>query len=181
MFAIFIDGGYLDKILKKIGKPALDFSVLLSKLTEVQGEELLRTYYYNCMPYQGSPPSKEEQERYKKAMGFREALERTPCFEYRLGTIQRIPTESGYQFRQKGVDMMMGIDMVTMSYKRVVDSVVLVTGDSDFVYAIQSVKDAGVKTTLCYSGSQRPNTSLLKTSDMRLDLDEIIEKSVHSG
>lgn len=37
--------------------------------------------------------------------------------------------------RQKGVDMKIGLDIATFSYKRLVDQIVLISGDSDFVPA----------------------------------------------
>lgn len=40
-----------------------------------------------------------------------------------------------YEVSQKGVDMRIGLDIASLSYKRMVDRIVLVTGDADFVPA----------------------------------------------
>ena len=40
-----------------------------------------------------------------------------------------------YKAKQKGVDMRIGLDIATLSYKKLVDKIVLISGDSDFVPA----------------------------------------------
>jgi uncharacterized LabA/DUF88 family protein len=47
--------------------------------------------------------------------------------------------------RQKGVDMRIGLDIASMTLKRQVDTVVLVTGDSDFVPAAKLARREGVE------------------------------------
>jgi uncharacterized LabA/DUF88 family protein len=47
--------------------------------------------------------------------------------------------------RQKGVDMRIGLDIATMALKRQVDTIVLVTGDSDFVPAAKLARREGVE------------------------------------
>ena len=51
--AIFIDGGYLEEVLIKKGKPKIDFKKLSEKLSNKM--TLLRTYYYTAMPHQIKP------------------------------------------------------------------------------------------------------------------------------
>ena len=61
--AVFIDGGYLMKVLKEeFGSPGVDFKKLAE---EMAGDhDIFRAYYYNCMPHQGTTPTVEEQQRY---------------------------------------------------------------------------------------------------------------------
>lgn len=47
--------------------------------------------------------------------------------------------------RQKGVDMRMGVDITTLTLKRQVDTIILVTGDSDFVPAAKVARREGVE------------------------------------
>ena len=49
---------------------------------------------------------------------------------------------------QKGVDMRLGLDLVEMALKRLVDKVVLVSDDSDFVPAIKMARREGVDVIL---------------------------------
>lgn len=47
--------------------------------------------------------------------------------------------------RQKGVDMRIGLDISTVTLKRQVDTIVLVTGDSDFIPAAKIARREGVE------------------------------------
>lgn len=59
------------------------------------------------------------------------------------------PDELGYgdvffDFRQKGVDMKIGLDIASLAYKRLVDQIILVAGDSDFVSAAKLARREGI-------------------------------------
>jgi len=45
---------------------------------------------------------------------------------------------------QKGVDMKIGLDIASMAYKRQVDQIVLISGDSDFVSAAKLARREGI-------------------------------------
>lgn len=49
-----------------------------------------------------------------------------------------------YDVRQKGVDMRIGLDIASLAYKRQVDPIVLVAGDSDFVPAAKLARRGGI-------------------------------------
>jgi uncharacterized LabA/DUF88 family protein len=49
-----------------------------------------------------------------------------------------------YSIRQKGVDMRLGLDIASLSYKRQVDQIILVAGDSDFVPAAKLARREGI-------------------------------------
>lgn len=53
-----------------------------------------------------------------------------------------------YDVRQKGVDIKMGIDIASLSYKKLADCVVLITGDSDFVPASKLARREGLDVVL---------------------------------
>lgn len=46
--------------------------------------------------------------------------------------------------RQKGVDMKIGIDIASLSYKKQVDQIILIAGDSDFVPAAKLARREGI-------------------------------------
>ena len=46
--------------------------------------------------------------------------------------------------QQKGVDMKIGLDIATLSYKKQVDQIILIAGDSDFVPAAKYARREGV-------------------------------------
>ena len=49
-----------------------------------------------------------------------------------------------YGVSQKGVDMRIGLDIAAMAFKRQVDQIVLVAGDSDFVPAAKLARREGI-------------------------------------
>ncbi len=49
-----------------------------------------------------------------------------------------------YECRQKGVDMRIGLDISSLSYKKLVDQIILVSGDSDFVPAAKLARREGI-------------------------------------
>lgn len=55
-------------------------------------------------------------------------------------------TEADFAFsaQQKGVDMRIGIDIASVTYKKQVDQIILISGDSDFVPAAKMARREGV-------------------------------------
>jgi uncharacterized LabA/DUF88 family protein len=51
-------------------------------------------------------------------------------------------------FEQKGVDMRIGIDVATLALKRIVDRVVLISGDTDMIPAMKLARREGVQVVL---------------------------------
>ncbi|MFQ6135010.1 MAG: NYN domain-containing protein [Nitrososphaerales archaeon] len=144
--AVFIDGGYLSKVLEReFGKAKVDLLKFSEELAK--GTDRLRTYYYNCMPYQSNPPTEEERKRFAAMDRYLYALRKLPRFEVRMGRLAYF----GGQFFQKRVDIMLAVDLVRMSWGKQIGKAILVTGDSDFVPAVYAAKDAGVVTHLYYS------------------------------
>lgn len=47
-------------------------------------------------------------------------------------------------FEQKGVDMRIGLDIASLAYKKQVDQIVLISGDSDFVPAAKLARREGI-------------------------------------
>lgn len=70
---------------------------------------------------------------------------------------------------QKGVDMMMGIDMTSLALKRLVSTVVLATGDSDLVPAMKLARTEGLR--VCLVTFRRSTTQ----SDLSIHNDCLLE------
>ena len=54
-------------------------------------------------------------------------------------------------FEQKRVAVLLSVDLVRMSWDHQIQKAIVLSGDSDFVPAVQAAKDAGVLTHLFYS------------------------------
>ncbi len=138
--AIFIDGSNLYHALKSnFGRNDLYFSGFMAKLCG--SRPLFRTYYYNVLQDQTKWP-----ETHKEQQDFLEVLRKTPYLEVRLGrtkVAQGIPIE-------KGVDVMLATDLLYFAWNNSYDVAILVSGDSDFGYALQAVKNMGKHVEVAY-------------------------------
>jgi len=145
---VLIDGGYLAKVLESVfHRPPFDFKNFSDALCQNVNCERVRTYYYHCRPYQSDPPTISERNRYAEWMKFEKYLKKIPRLDFRAGRLQKI----GRTFRQKGVDVCLSVDLVKLSCKGIIDKAILITGDSDFVPAVNVAKEEGIVTVLYYS------------------------------
>jgi uncharacterized LabA/DUF88 family protein len=170
--AIFIDGGYLDHVLGDLslfGK--VDYKAFADALKG--NGDLLRAYYYHCLPWQSAVPTVQESQRFANMQKFLAAIDRTPRYMVRQGKL----AHRGYRqdgspvFEQKQVDILLATDIVLLSAKRQVTEIVIVSGDSDFLPAVKIARDEGVVVRLAHgTGSNRPHNELWNMADERLEL-----------
>jgi len=173
---IFIDGGYLREYLKrKFGNDTLSFEGFQDLIIflihhvqygKIQGE-LIRTYYYDAIV--------DETEKDKRQLQklFFSKLSLAPFCTVRLGRL--VKTREGY--RQKGVDILMAIDMLTKAYENHYEIAILVAGDGDFVELVEAVKDTGKRVY----GAYIPNhisKELVERFDVSITLTEEILKNL---
>jgi uncharacterized LabA/DUF88 family protein len=172
--AVFLDAGYIDKVVKSdFGEARIDYQKLVQALAVP--DELLRAYYYNCLPYQSPNPTQPEKERYAKAHRFVTALKGLPRFEVRLGRLAKrgIDANGNPIFIQKRVDCMVGVDMALLAGKGKITNVAIFSGDSDLIPAIEAVKREGVLITLWHGSFGRdsaPSRELFEMADERRQL-----------
>ena len=179
--AAFIDGAYFEKILRDdFGQPRIDYQKLSASMsTDV---DHLRTYYYNCLPYMSPTPTEEELERLQNRQRFYHALERIDRFEVRLGKLAlRGNMDTGnYYFEQKGVDVLLAVDMTALAMKRLVTHVSVLTADDDFVPALRLVKQEGVIIRLFHYPRTSQAHDLWTVADERVVIDSNFVQSLRS-
>jgi uncharacterized LabA/DUF88 family protein len=161
---IFIDGSNMYHSLKSHFKRAdLDIGRFCNKLLDKR--RLVRTYYYNA-----KVGMKEEPERYKDQQKFFTSIAAIPYTELRLGRLvyNNWPNSPPYE---KGVDIQLATDMITHSFKNNYDVTVLVAGDTDYVGALQAVKDNGKNVEVALFGKERTSLQLRKVSDRVVTID----------
>ena len=134
--------------------------------------DLLRTHYYHCLPYQSSPPTDEQQERFKGKRRFFDALTRLDRFQVRLGRLVfQGQTDQGKPiYQQKGVDLMLGLDLALLSSKHRVTHAALVAGDGDFVPAVKIAKREGIVMHLFHGPLATTSRELWLAADERIEL-----------
>ncbi|MGA8574953.1 MAG: NYN domain-containing protein [Candidatus Cybelea sp.] len=178
--AIFIDGGYLDHMLRdEFAAARIDYEKFAAWLA---GDcDLLRSYYYHCLPFQSNPPTDEERRRFSSAQSFFARLSMIPRFHVREGKLAfrgRDAATGRLILEQKRVDLMLGLDMALLAAKRQVTDVVLVSGDSDLLPAVEAVKSEGVLFRLYHGTLQRPHADLYAAADERNAITQDIINSI---
>lgn len=143
---------------------------------DLQSASVFRVYFYDAPPFEGSATnpidgtilnfSGTQQARDNQAL--LQSLEVQKNFAVRRGVLTRTGWKLGKSamkslsrnvrpitardlapdMGQKGVDMRIGLDIAWLSLKRIVESVVLVTGDSDFVPALKFARKEGIRVYL---------------------------------
>ena len=131
--AVFIDGSNLyHALMENCGRMDLDFGNFIAKICG--SSQLYRAYYYNILQ-----DSDRRGHAYQEQQKFLSTLYSTNQLEVRLGTSKY----RGDVMVEKGVDIMMATDILQYAWKDLYDVALLVSGDGDFAYAIQTVKDFG--------------------------------------
>jgi len=168
--AIFIDGSNLYHALRdNCGRTDLNFTEFQNRLCGTR--QLFRTYYYNIRQDAGQRPDghREQQE-------FLDILQKTPYLEVRLGTTklsQGIPVE-------RGVDIMLATDLLNFAWNDLYDVAILVSGDGDYTYALQSVKNMGKHVEVAYFESNI-SKELMEVADNRHPLNRNYFKGFWRG
>lgn len=131
--AIFIDGSNLYHSLQEnCGRFDVDFAALGQRLAG--DRDLLRIYYYNVLR-----DSERDPQAYQDQQKFLTALHNTPYMETRLGSSKM----RGQVAVEKGVDIMVATDLLKFAWDDLYDVAILVSGDGDFAYAVETVKNMG--------------------------------------
>lgn len=145
--------------------------------------ELVRTYmYFTAFPE--SHPNCGSQ----KVITDHLESERVSRIETRFGRLgnkieEKVTcTKCDHKFKakalgQKGVDVNIAADMVDLAYKNAFDSAILVSGDSDFVPAIQYVKSLGkIVGVASFRNRVSEEQEIMKIADVRIYLDEFLNE-----
>ena len=191
--AIFIDGGYVEKLAHRLFEGRADYERLAEQVTSAVNDataepvDLLRTFYYAAPPYQSSPPTDDERERYAGFRRFQTALTSIPRFEARFGRLQRQGTRSDGSpiFGQKQVDLLLGLDIALLSGKQQITHAALIAGDRDLVPAVELAKREGVSVWLFHGPSVAADNQtstysreLWQVADDRREIDRAFWDSV---
>ena len=190
--AVFVDGGYLDSLsLIEFGE-RVDLAKLGGEIRQVVDSktpdniELLRTFYYDCLPYQSNPPTPEEAARFSKKRGFFSALKYLERFVLREGRLafRGLDIDRKPIFQQKRVDLLLGLDFALLSGKKQITHAAVIAGDSDLLPAFKVAKEEGILVWLFHGpkvsrkdGFSTFASELWQEADERYEIDSaFIEK-----
>lgn len=173
--AVVVDGGFTKKIFQKYFKssdvPTANQIVELSHELLSSDEELFRIYYYDCPPFGKKlykPITKDvfkDEKLINRGNKYIRELSLKNNIAYRSGELKFMgwslrnfklkeiklePRELKDDdffpvFRQKRVDMKIGLDIAWLSIRKIVDRIILIAGDSDFIPAMKLARIEGVQ------------------------------------
>jgi len=144
----FIDGSNVYKGVRHLyeGRRPPDFDYLRLCRVLARNRNLVRIFFYGAVKKQ-----QEDPEAYRRTNLFLDSLRRIPLCSLRMGTLSK----RGDTYVEKGVDMLLAIDMIRLARLDQYDTAILISGDGDFVEAVREVHEIGKHVELaCFSESQ---------------------------
>jgi len=181
---LMIDGGFLRVAAKKARiRYDPNFIEAFSKICPAVDEELFRSLYYDCAPYQGHQnlPVSGLTQTFSDSGQWLQDLAKKELIAVRLGVLKfrgyklkRTPvagvaalTDTDFRpdFEQKGVDMRIGLDIASYSALRCVDRIGLVTADTDCVPAMKLARKSGVQVILIALPGETTPSELAQHAD----------------
>ncbi len=163
--AIFIDGGNMFHAIN-----AMKIKINYKKLIDILKKDrwLLRAYFYTGVPSGDLP--KEIREQLKKQQGFLNELQNLGI---KVKTIPLKKTPEGYI--EKGIDILIATDMISLAFKDGYDTAILVSGDSDFVPVVEKIQELGKRVETA-AFKKTSSYELRRVSDEFILLDNIKHK-----
>ena len=165
--AVFVDGANLYHSIKSYYKGVLDYGVLLR--AAVAGRDLLRATFYIV--------EKQETEETPGGTGARSFVYNLNRFGYKVRskplTVHESVTPEGEKTVTHKGDWDMGIVVDMMRLAGHADAYVLVSGDGDYVEAIEYLQSEKGLRVEAISATQCTSQALLDVCDLHTDLGDI--------
>ena len=164
--SIFIDGSNLYHSLDGV---KIDYEKLIKELVK---NRILTNIFYYIAPLD----IKSNEEKYWKHQKFLAKLEKIDGFKVVLCTLRKYENKDGtFGFDVKGDDVYLANDMLVGAYENLYDTVILVSGDEDFVPVINTLKRLNKKTENAFF-TKTSSKKLRKLCDKVINLSVIIDK-----
>jgi len=171
---IFIDGSNLFRCFKRY-HPNVRYSV--SKLVETLSENkrLIRPYYFGS---ERVPPIEgqigfQNQLRYAGIdVTIRPLKIRTKAMDCPYEKTRKCESTTEIE---KGVDVALVTKMISFGFKDTYDTAILVSGDADYVEAIQQIRDLGKRVEIA-AFPEATSPSLRKVADKFINLHDLVER-----
>jgi len=146
---VFIDNAYLIRLKNYFFKGSFRYSLreFIENLARKNNFSILKIYLYDAPPFQSRYPT-EKENKMKEDYDRFVSLFRKEDIIVREGRTQRLKVDDSFIYKQKGVDMLLGIDMVGATKEFNLEGVILLSGDSDFVPVVEKLKSLKTKVIL---------------------------------
>ncbi len=174
---LFIDGAYLRINIRELFNTKdidqqIEYQKLYSQLVGylIEGlirPQLVRAYYYDAIPQD------QNDERYKPQKEYTDRIDRIDFYEVRLARVKWSEKEG---YKQKGVDILLSIDMLGKAYEDQYEWAMLLSGDDDYVDLVKAVKNRG-KRVYGFYFEKHASKELLDSFDRRTLITTDLAKS----
>lgn len=184
--AVFVDWENVRKVFFEGASPSLDYNrpeildhFIISFLES--DEELFRIFLYVSEPvreayYKGKQLDFSSHEAYKRHVEFIRNIGTQDYYAIRKGKLKfRGYKEGKPDFVQKGVDMLMGLDIAHVSYRRIVDRILILSADTDVIPAMKTARINGVQVVAGICKDIHIKVSL---SELKVHADIVRERSI---
>jgi uncharacterized LabA/DUF88 family protein len=160
----------------------------------ISTDVLFRTFYYTCRPFgetredpNGNKINFGTTPQYIATTAFLKDLSTSPQMALRLGELSfnpwkveldanNMPVKNAdgtfkykADFKQKSVDMKIGLDIAWLASKKIVDKIVLVAGDSDFISPMKFARREGLLVYLCTMQQKNIKIELKEHADFIIE------------
>jgi uncharacterized LabA/DUF88 family protein len=161
--ALFIDGSNLYNGMRdNLANTRVSLQTLIRQL--VGSRKLVRAYYYNA------PLTEDYQDDLREGQQrFFESLRRIPYVTVRLGRLHR---RNDGSLVEKGIDVAIAVESLSLAYENAYDTAMLVSGDSDYVELVEALKRKG-KFVECAMFKNQSAGVLMEYVDVFHPLDEL--------
>jgi uncharacterized LabA/DUF88 family protein len=183
----------LYKLLGNKFPTAIEVRDFATRCLNTGEEELFRIYCYHCLPYdkvQTHPLTRasidfSKTPTYASMTALIKHLKVTDNIAFRAGELSfdgwgikkfaawdiiktgraLAPGDFEPDLKQKGVDMKIGLDVAWLASKRIVDRIILVAADSDFIPAMKFARREGIQVILVTLGHRRIRQEVVEHAD----------------
>ena len=177
---IFIDGENLMYGAGNFGI-RVDFDRLVNFLSEKRS--LKGKYYYNSIPspedYSADKTKIDNQMRFYRFLEHSGFITRIRPLRKRLFKFKCIHCDQVTRTEkpiEKGVDVALVTDMLSLAADGTYDTALIVSGDSDFCAAIEEVQRRGLTVEVAYFKNYGINADLIKLANRFIDLETVLDK-----
>lgn len=147
---VFIDNAYLLRLKNYFFERKFKYNLrdFVLNIAKKNGFFVEKIFLYDAPPFQTQNPSEYENKKKRDYDKFA-TIFRNLGIILREGRTQRLKIGDKFTYAQKGVDMLLGIDAVSVKNEFLdVEGVVLLTGDSDFVPVVRKLNKLKTKVFL---------------------------------
>ncbi|HYD03859.1 MAG TPA: NYN domain-containing protein [Alphaproteobacteria bacterium] len=165
------NGYFTDINGKKSINKKISYKNLISEIT--QGTDFVRGYFYDAAPV----PLDSKRQGFFDMLRSLEITVVTKELRHKAVTCKHCSVTDSNVPYQKGVDVSIVTDVMSLAVEKAFDVAIIVTGDNDFVDALDFVKKKGLKVqVVSFNNSLGENT--MRVADKVIQLDHIFTKII---